>query len=575
MKFFLITKKIYLIIYLLNRRKLILMIFLAFTIGLCDLLGVASIYPFMNIATSNNLDLSSFPLNLTSNYLGITDRSELIFVLGIITSFVILMTMMLKIIATAYIIKSTLNYEFEISHKLFESVINKSYKSHKNISRNKNEKLILSEVTNFIHQAGYPLVLLIVHAIIVSMILLLLFFINPYSTAIIGLLFLVMYGAIIFVVKKKLSIIGAKRTQANETKFQVVSESFDIIKLIKLYKMENSITEVFKVASREFSEKHAQSQVIAQLPRFFVEMVALTVTILVIAYMQFRDANSFVANIPIITTFCLGAFKIMPSAQQLYFSISQISYSGKVVDEIFRELNYVNNFDEQTTMVENVELASSGFDTLELWSSGSDSEMLFTLERGQSICLIGKSGSGKTTFLETLAGLDETDKFNVRYNGNELRSGFASPVWQEKLAYVPQEPFLMSGTVKENICFGLPINDKKLSFVCHIAMLDGFLSDRENGIDSRIGRFGSQLSGGEKQRIAIAQALYRDKEIFLMDEGTSALDEEYASSVIKNLLSLPYLSLIIVSHSRAISKILDDVYEVNQGYITKVLDYGK
>jgi ATP-binding cassette, subfamily B, bacterial PglK len=575
MKFFQITQKIYSIIYLLNRKKLILMILLALIIGMCDLLGVASIYPFMNIATSNELDLSSFPLSLISSNLGLNNRAELIFVLGVITSIIILFTMSLKIIATAYIIKSSMDYEFELSYKLFKSVINKSYNSHKKLSRNKNEKLILSEVTNFVHQAGYPLILLIVHTIIISMIVSLLFFINPNSALIIGLLFLVIYGGIIFFVKKKLTIIGAQRTQANETKFQIVAESFDIIKLIKLYKMENSITEIFKVASREFSEKHAQSQVIAQLPRFFVEMIALTVIILVISFIQFRDAQSFIANIPIITTFCLGAFKILPSAQQLYFSISQISYSGKVVDEIFSELNYLNKFDEQVTEVESLEPLRSGFENFELWSSGTNTKRLLTLERGQSIGLIGKSGSGKTTLLETLAGLVETDKFNVRYNGDELRLGLTSSVWQQKLAYVPQEPFLMSGTIKENICFGLPINDKKLSSVCDIAMLEGFLSDRENGIESEIGRFGSQLSGGEKQRIAIAQALYRDKEIFLMDEGTSALDEEFASSVITNLLSIQHLSLIIVSHSRAVNKMLGDVYEVRQGSITKVLDDEK
>lgn len=570
MGFFTITLKTFSYIYQINKKKLLVMILLAFMIGLADLLGIASIYPFMSVATSSNFEPASFPFNLVSEFSGLSQRSELVFAFGVITSLIILVAMSIKILGTAYIIKFSLDTEYEMSKKLFRIVTEKNYDWHRNGNRAKNEKLILNEVTNFVHQAVYPLTLLVVHAIIIIMILGLLVYIQPIAAFSIGITFFAIYGLITVIVKKKLTIIGRIRTQANENKFRIVGEAFDLIKLIKLYKMEEFHRNNFEGAAREYSDRHAQSQIIGQLPRFFVEMIALILTILVVSYVQLKDTQNFINSIPIISIFCLGAFKVLPSAQQLYFSISQLSYSEKVVEEISVLLDHSQITPKSARVVPETDHKLPKFEKFELLSKDSGQKILFELGRGKSIGLIGKSGGGKTTFLESLAGLIETEDFIALYNGDRLIGDLQDSRWHEKLAYVPQEPFLMSGTIQENVCFGLPIDEEKVLHVCKLAMLEGFLLKRTNGIESEIGRFGSQLSGGEKQRIAVARALYRDKEILLMDEGTSALDDEFEDEIISNLLRVEDLSLVIISHSKKVCNMLDHVYEIETDIIRRV-----
>ena len=192
------------------------------------------------------------------------------------------------------------------------------------------------------------------------------------------------------------------------------------------------------------------------------------------------------------------------------------------------------------------------------------------INKGDKIGIIGRSGAGKTTFLEILCGLLPPDKGDIRIYDNENKSCKTSV---DFFTYVSQDVLLIEGSIKNNIGFGIQeklIDLKKIEEVCKVTDLSDFLNSLDNKLDTQIGELGSKLSGGQKQRISIARALYFDKEIIILDEATSALDFTTEKNIIHNLkLAYPEKTLIIISHREASLSFCDKILEVKNFKISE------
>jgi ABC-type bacteriocin/lantibiotic exporter with double-glycine peptidase domain len=190
-------------------------------------------------------------------------------------------------------------------------------------------------------------------------------------------------------------------------------------------------------------------------------------------------------------------------------------------------------------------------------------EINLEINKGEKIGIVGKSGVGKTTFLEILCGLIPPDKGDIIIYDNENKSRRTSV---DYFTYVSQDVILIEGSIKNNIAFGIPeklIDIKKIEQVCEVAVLSDFLNNLDCKLDTQIGELGSKLSGGQKQRISIARALYFDKEIIILDEATSALDFVTEKNIINNLkFKYPEKTLILISHREASLSFCDRIYDL-------------
>ena len=185
-------------------------------------------------------------------------------------------------------------------------------------------------------------------------------------------------------------------------------------------------------------------------------------------------------------------------------------------------------------------------------------------KKGGKYALIGPSGCGKSTLLKILLGWLPGYQGTIRFDGRDMRE-YTPEQLQQQMSYIEQDVFLFNTSIRENITLGEDFNDQQMKKALRDSALAGDLAIMPQGLDTLVGEEGRNLSGGQKQRVAIARALIHNRNILLVDEGTSALDQKNADIVEKNLLANPDLTLILISHHLSDERKaqFDHVYELS------------
>jgi ATP-binding cassette subfamily C protein len=172
------------------------------------------------------------------------------------------------------------------------------------------------------------------------------------------------------------------------------------------------------------------------------------------------------------------------------------------------------------------------------------------LNAGESLGIVGTTGSGKSTLIALLLGLLQPTSGRILIDGGPL-IGFER-AWQRLIGYVPQDPYLLDDTLRRNVAFGVAdaaIDDQRVARACTLAQLDDFIRQLPQGMDTMLGEDGARLSGGQRQRVAIARALYNDPAILVFDEATAALDNQTEREVTKAIATLHgSRTLMVIAH---------------------------
>jgi ATP-binding cassette subfamily C protein len=190
------------------------------------------------------------------------------------------------------------------------------------------------------------------------------------------------------------------------------------------------------------------------------------------------------------------------------------------------------------------------------------------LESGKIYALVGPSGSGKTTFVDLVLGFHRATSGQVLIDGvpiEEIDIG----KWRSLVGYVPQELFLFHDTIRKNITLGANVTDEDVDRCIDAARARTFIETLPNGLETVVGERGSKLSGGQRQRIAIARALLHAPRLLVLDEPTTALDPETEAGVSATLENLKgQVTVLLISHQAALSRIADHVLELRQGRLS-------
>ena len=193
------------------------------------------------------------------------------------------------------------------------------------------------------------------------------------------------------------------------------------------------------------------------------------------------------------------------------------------------------------------------------------SQVDLSLPVGRISLLQGASGSGKTTIADVISGLLQLQQGTFCLDGQAL-SAAELAAWRQQVVYITQEPFLFDATIRDNIGWGLSLDDQTLTAICQQAAAD-FIFSLPQGLDTRIGERGINLSGGQRQRLILARALCRKPALLILDEASNALDAETEQQWLSNLRQLTQLTkgltILCISHREDAAQFADHLIDLN------------
>ena len=339
----------------------------------------------------------------------------------------------------------------------------------------------------------------------------------------------------------------------------------------------------------ELSSRGVKAQLmsawIAGLPRNLIEPIAFAGTIM--WAMAALAAGKLGAVLPTLGVMAMAGYRLLPNIQQLYGSLHLVATSRYSMDELAEELDFsspsypvsvpkwfpapVDVIDDKPLFTEAVELRDVTFNYPDAERPTLD-RINLRIARGSSIGFVGQTGSGKSTLINLLLGLYEPTKGEMLADGKVL--GKPVPLnWQMRIGYVPQEILLLDESLIRNIALGVPddkIDHRRLEEAIASAQLQEVIAKMPLGLETQVGERGVMLSGGQRQRVGLARALYFDPEMLILDEGTSALDNETEAKFMRAVQSLQgEITIISIAHRLTTVRGCDAIYVLINGKIAE------
>ncbi len=511
-------------------RLQILVVIMSFT----TILGIASIAPFMALVGDTGLLERDGVLAKIYEWSGITNPSSFIFLTGANVLIFLTISSIVSIFTTRSLLMYASSVGAEIASRLYQHYLKQPWLFHAGGSSAQLIKQVSVEsirVTNLILNPLMTFNAQIVMVIFLSLGILL---INP-LVALIGITLLIAAYLLIYrLVRQKLHKNGEMISQLSTERFALLNEGLGGIKDVLLLGRANTYIRRFENTGEKLAYAQGNTNVLGQVPRYFMELMAFGSMIALILYLLVAYNDNLGAILPILSVYALAGYKLMPALQQVYNSITTIKGNLAAFENIRDDLSasqgeasVVNEISPEVAMgvKDSIQLENISF-RYPNKSKSALNDLSLEIKAHTVVGIVGPSGSGKSTLIDILLGLIEPDQGSLQIDNkmidqNNLRS------WQNSIGFVPQTIFLSEGTIAENVAFGIPIeliDRDRVRKALKLAHLDALVAEMEKGIDTKVGERGVQLSGGQRQRIGIARALYNDADVLVFDEATSALD---------------------------------------------------
>ena len=580
-----IFKKILCLLNLRERRLAGVLLVLIIIMALLEMIGVASIMPFIAVLTNPSLVETNFALNKmfqASSMFGVEDNQQFLFALGILVFILLVVSVTFKALNTYAQIRFVQMLQHNISKRLMERYLNQSYSWF--LSRNSADfsKTILSETGIVIGNGVSALINLVAKGMVSIALLTLLILANPKIALIVGASLSISYLVIYKSTSNYIKRIGEKRFKKELLLFKSISEAFGAVKEIKMGGLEQIYIKRFSDPARTIAKNLASSSVVQQLPRFILEVIAFGGIMLLILF-QMKQTGSFNNALPIISLYAFAGYRLMPALQEIYGVFSKFNFITPSVDKIhndFESLKLLNlNYEQEIISI------NKKIDLKNIYYSypNSSREALknisLSIPVNTTVGLIGATGSGKTTTVDIILGLLEPEKGTLEID-EKIITRQNSRDWQRSIGYVPQFIYLSDDTLSANIAFGVEpkdINQKAVEKASKIANLHEFVSNElPDKYQTTIGERGVRLSGGQRQRIGIARALYHNPKVLIFDEATSALDNQTEKVVMDAVDKLSNnVTIILIAHRLNTLRKCDLIYKLEEGQIAGKGTYDK
>ena len=562
-----------------ERFRAILLMVMTLIMALIEMLGVASILPFIALLTNPQIIETNAILSTVYQSLknfGIENKQQFLIATGIFCFLLLILSISFKALTTYIQIRYMKMCEHNITVRLMKCYIYQPYSWFLNRNSAVMGKAILSEVGNVMGKGFTPMMSLITNSFIILGLFILLFIVEPKLTSIAILTIGVFYGLVYRFNLNLLNRVGKETFKANEDRYKISTEAFGAFKEMKISGLEETYTNQFSKPSKIIAQNSGLWSVLNEIPRFTLEAVAFGGMILIILFFMTMTGD-ITKVLPIIGLYAFAGYRLMPAMQKIYISFNSLRFVGPALDSLYFDLKNLKpkiqkEFKNSLKLDKNIRLKNIHYNYPNA-SKTALKNINLNIPVNKTIGLVGATGSGKTTTVDVILGLLEAQKGTLEIDGNEININ-NKRAWQRSIGYVPQQIFLADNTVSANIAFGVNINDINQEAVEHaakIANLHEFvINELPLKYKTNIGERGVRLSGGQRQRIGIARALYHKPKVLVLDEATSALDNLTEKAVMNALHnSEKNITKILVAHRLSTVRDCDIIYLFDKGELKK------
>ena len=395
------------------------------------------------------------------------------------------------------------------------------------------------------------------------------------SLAIICLLIILLYY------RRKLKKCGEEYFEYSGKVNKFLLQTIQGIKEILVMRRQKFFVDNYEKSYSNLQKTVVKRNVSQESPAYVIESICIAGLILSVCVRlgSLENPQDF---IPQLGAFAVAAFRILPSLGRISSSFNTCIYYIPCIDDVYNNLKEIRSDKKKDNCIINASKNEKYIFKREIECKNLKyrypetpncviNDLNITIKKGQAVAIIGMSGAGKTTLADIILGLLKPEKGNVEVDGVDIWNSIDE--WGKLVGFVPQTIYLLDDTIRNNIAFGIDeekIDDNKIWDALKKAQLNDMVLQLPKQLDTVIGDRGIRMSGGQKQRLAIARALYEDPELLVLDEATSALDEETEKAIIE---SIEYLqgkkTMIIIAHRLTTIKKCDNIYEIIDGKAIK------
>jgi len=546
--------------------------FLNFIFFFIDLFSILSLPIFVSLLIDKTYLIQKY--NIGSylsliNYDPIVIMSILIIVLFIIKNFFYIFLLNKQ----ASFIKEI---KINISEKIFSGYLLGPYTSH----LNKNPSTLTRDSTYSVQSLGFYIlhsINLFREIVSITFLIALLFFIKP----LIMLILLIFFMPITLFFQKKfkklLSNKANQNSKINELLTKDVFNAFLSIKDIKILEKEFDIIKKFNFKIFKYENNLYFFQVLEKIPKSILEILSIFF-LLIVSLVLFQITENQVEFFTALSLFLFATLRLLPSFTSVISSLNYLKIYEPGLVTLYNQnnqsfkLNHIPNKDFSKFC--NKKTVSKKLIIVEKLNFSYQKNKYFLkdinleISEGKMHCITGETGSGKSTILNLMLGLLEPLSGNIYYKDKNIKSDISN--WHQALSFVSQDPYLFNDSILNNISFNVLKNNvdkKKLNKAIEISELKQTIAKFPKGLNTKVSTQSINLSGGEKQRIALARAIYKDCNIFFLDEFTNAIDNETEKKIMQNLRNLKNKTFIIISHKKSTIDQCDKIWKLENGKI--------
>ena len=551
-----------------------------FLLSLMEMVGVAAILPIVNIAMG--AELTGY-LAVLSDIFGNPQRSDLVVYLGIVLVRAFVIKGIAALLFKRWSLKFTGYQQLATSTTILNHYMKDSYFNHRK-SQPEETAFLISTYVVFAYRGFVGSIINFVGDFLSIMVLLIMILcVMPVPALIAFAYFGITIAVMQFFLRRGNAKYGEITARAGRDALRFLLDDIRGFREIRITNAHKAAIEQYRGPAARSVKSDVNLSFLNDFPKYSLEVIFI---VGIAGLLALVTATQGADGLPFLMLFATACIRILPNATRMIASLGGIranEFASEEVAKVIRSMSpeeqrlqmveFKDEIDPATIINSGIEPVDVQIDNLVYRYPDGDKDVLKDIQldvpAGTSVAFVGGSGSGKTTLVDLILGLLTPTNGTISSQGKDIHTDLHS--WYQKIGYVPQDPYLGNGTLREAVAFGIPakhIDDDRVIYCLELAELMPVVETLEDGINTSIGENGNRLSGGQRQRVGIARAMYRNPSLLVMDEATSALDNETEHKITQTINRISKeITVIIVAHRLSTVRNVDQLVYLSQGRI--------